>query len=114
LPATGGRLGRVLDEPVVIVARDTATAWLALIEIGFGLVLLIAALTRSHSAILFLGIAVGVAALIAVFEPSVGGGSLAIEREFAVVAATQLGEGGGDQPADVHLAGSDPRCDLRL
>ncbi len=80
-----------LDEPVVTVARYTATAWLALIELGLGLVLLIAGLTRSHSAILFLGIAGGVAALVAVFQPSVGGGSLAIEREFAVVAAIVMG-----------------------
>lgn len=80
-----------LDEPVVTVARYTATAWLALIELGFGLVLLIAALTRSHSAILFLGIAGGVAALVAVFQPSVGGDLLAIERGFAVVAAIVMG-----------------------
>ncbi len=80
-----------LDEPVVTVARYTATAWLGLIEIGFGLVLLTAALTRSHSAILFLGIAGGVAALVAVFQPSVGGDVLAIEREFAVVAAIVMG-----------------------
>lgn len=80
-----------LAEPVVTVARYTATAWLGMIELGFGLVLLIAALTRSHSAILFLGIAGGVAALVAVFQPSVGGDSLAIEREFALVAAIVMG-----------------------
>ena len=82
--ARAGFDGGIAD-PVVTVAGYTATAWLALIELGFGLVLLIAALTRSHSAILFLGIAGGVAALVAVFQPSVGGDSLAIEREFALV-----------------------------
>jgi hypothetical protein len=80
-----------LADPVVTVAGYTATAWLGLIEIGFGLVLLIAGLTRARSAILFLGIAGGVAALVAVFQPSVGGDSLAIEREFAVVAAIVMG-----------------------
>jgi len=80
-----------LDQPVVQVAGYTATALLGLIELVFGLVLLTAALSRAHSAILFLGIAGGVMALVAVFQPTVGGGWLAIEREFAVVAAIAMG-----------------------
>ncbi len=80
-----------LDEPVVTVAGYTATALLGLIEIVFGMTLLIAALTRSRQAILFLGIAGGVVALISVFQPSAGEGSLAIERGFAVVAAVVMG-----------------------
>lgn len=76
-----------LDEPIVNVAGFTATALLGLIELVFGIVLLSAALTRAQSTILFLGIAGGVMALVAVFQPSVGEGSLAIERGFAVVAA---------------------------
>lgn len=80
-----------LDEPVVEVAGYTATALLGLIEIAFGLTLLIAALTRSRQAILFLAIAGGVVALVAVFQPSAGEGSLAVERGFAVVAAVVMG-----------------------
>lgn len=80
-----------LDEHVVEVAGYTATALLGLIEIAFGLTLLIAALTRSRQAILFLSIAGGVVALIAVFQPSAGEGSLAVERGFAVVAAIVMG-----------------------
>ena len=80
-----------LDQPVVEVAGYTATALLGLIELVFGLLLLIAALSRVDGAILFLGIAGGVMALVAVFQPSVGNGSLAIERGFAVVAAIVMG-----------------------
>ena len=76
-----------LDEPVVEVAGYTATALLGLIELVVGIALLSAALSRAQSAILFLGMAGGVMALVAVFQPSVGEGSLAIERGVAVVAA---------------------------
>lgn len=86
---TAARAGvdSTLDDPVVTVAGFTATALLGLIEIAFGLVLLMAALARARSLILFLGITGGVAALVAVFQPSVGEGSLALERGFAVFAA---------------------------
>lgn len=80
-----------LDDPVVIVAGYTATALLGLIEIAFGLVLLIAAVAQARRAILFLGITGGVMALVAVFQPSVGEGSLAIEQGFAVIAALAMG-----------------------
>ncbi len=80
-----------LDQPIVEVAGYTTTALLGLIELVFGFLLLIAALTRANSAILFVGIVGGVMALVAVFQPSVGEGSLAIERRFAVVAAIVLG-----------------------
>ena len=80
-----------LDEPVVEVAGYTATGLLGLIEVVFGLLLLTAALSRAASAVLFLGIAGGVMALVAVFQPSVGEGSLAIERGFAVVVAIVMG-----------------------
>jgi len=76
-----------LDKPVVTVANYTATALLGLIEIAFGLVLLAAALSRARQTVLFLGIVGGVLALIAAFQPSIGHGSLAIERGFAVVTA---------------------------
>lgn len=83
---TAARAGvdSTLDEPVVTVAGFTATALLGLIEIAFGLLLLIAALAQARSVILFLGITGGVMALVAVFQPSVGEGSLALERGFAV------------------------------
>jgi hypothetical protein len=80
-----------LDQPVVEVAGYTATALLGLIELAFGLLLLTAALSRANGAILFLGIAGGVMALVAVFQPSVGEGSLAVERGFAVIAAIVMG-----------------------
>ena len=80
-----------LDQPVVEVAGYTATALLGLIELVFGVLLLTAALSRANSFILFLGIVGGVMALVAVFQPSVGEGSLAIERGFAVIAAIVMG-----------------------
>lgn len=80
-----------LDEPVVTVAGYTATALLGLIEIAFGLLLLIAALSRSRAAIMFFGITGGVMALVAVFQPSVGEGSLALERGFSVAVAILMG-----------------------
>lgn len=81
-----GSLGR----PVVTVAGFTATALLGLIVFGFGAVLLIGALARQRHVILVLGIIGGVAGLIAVFEPTVGGDSLSIERELGVWAAITM------------------------
>ncbi|MEO6157275.1 MAG: hypothetical protein ABIQ39_06555 [Ilumatobacteraceae bacterium] len=78
-----------IDKPTD-VAGFTATALLGFIELGFGVVLLIAALTRAREAILFFGIVGGVAALIAVFQPTIGNGSLAIERGFAVIVAIAM------------------------
>ena len=73
-----------LGQPVVTVAGFTATALLGLIVFGFGAVLLIAALARQRHVILTLGILGGVAGLIAVFEPNVGGDSLSIESGFGL------------------------------
>ncbi len=80
-----------LDEPIVSAANYTATAVLGLIELGIGIVLLSAALSRSREGILFIGIVGGVLALIAVFEPTIGNGALAIERPFAVIVAIVMG-----------------------
>jgi hypothetical protein len=80
-----------LDKPVVTVAGFTATALLGLIELGFGLALLIAAAARNRQAILLIGVIGGVAALVAVFQSNLGHGSLAIERGFAVWAAVAMG-----------------------
>lgn len=91
ITASRAGIDNSLDRPVVEVAGYTATALLGLIELLFGLVLLTAALSRALGAILFLGIAGGVMALVAVFQPSVGEGSLAIERGFVVVAAIVMG-----------------------
>lgn len=74
------------DVPIVSVAGFTATAILGLIEIGFGLIFLIAALARSRTAILFVAIIAGVMALVVVFQPTVGEVSLGIERGFALLA----------------------------
>jgi hypothetical protein len=50
-----------------------------------------ATITTRTSSLLFLGIIGGVVALVAVFQPSLGEGSLAIERTFAVIAAIVMG-----------------------
>lgn len=90
---TAARAGvdSTLDQPVVEVGGYTATALLGLLELALGIALLTAAIARARSVILFLGIAGGVMALVAVFQPSVGEGSLAIERNFAMVAAIVMG-----------------------
>jgi hypothetical protein len=74
-----------LDQPVVQVAGVTHTAILGMVELGIGLLLVWAGLSRSREAILFLTILFGAAALVAAIEPSVGGGALAIERSWAIV-----------------------------
>jgi hypothetical protein len=79
-----------LGQPVVTVAGFTATALLGLIVLGFGAVLLIAALARQRQVIMVLGIIGGVAGLIAVFEPTVGGDSLSIERELGLWVAIAM------------------------
>lgn len=74
-----------LDDPVTNVAGFTSTALLGLIELGFGVVLLIAALSRAREVILFLGIIGSVAAIIGIFQPDIGNGALAMEKGFAVL-----------------------------
>ena len=75
-----------LDVPIVSVAGFTATAILGLVEIGFGIIFLLAALTRARTSILFVAIIGGVMALVVVFQPTVGEVSLGIERGFAALA----------------------------
>lgn len=79
-----------LDQPVTNVAGFTATALLGLIELGFGAVLLIAALTRAREFILFLGIIGAVASIIGIFQPDIGHGALAMEKGFAVLMTVLL------------------------
>ena len=79
-----------LGQPVVTVAGFTATALLGLIVFGYGAVLLMAALGRQQRVILGLGIVGVVVGLIAVFEPSIGGDSLAIERRLGVWVAIAM------------------------
>lgn len=76
-----------LDDPVVEVAGLSHTALLGLIELGMGVVLLLAGLSRDRGAILFVSILFGAASLVAAIEPSVGGDALAIERSWAVTLA---------------------------
>jgi hypothetical protein len=73
-----------LDEPVVDVVGASHTSLLGLIEIGVGLLMIWAGLSRDRSAIIFLSLLFGAAALVAAIEPTVGGGALAIERGWAV------------------------------
>lgn len=79
-----------LEEPVVTVAGFTATALLGLIVFGFGAALLIAALAKQRHAILGLGIIGGVAGMIAMFEPNVGGASLSIGRGLGLWTAIAM------------------------
>lgn len=79
-----------LGQPVVTVAGFTATALLGLIVFGYGAVLLMAALGGQQHVILGLGIVGVVVGLIAVFEPSIGGDSLAIERRLGVWVAIAM------------------------
>jgi hypothetical protein len=80
-----------LDEPVVSVGGFTATAVLGMFAAGSGFALLCAALARARSAILLFAIIIGIVAVIAAIEPTLGNGALAIERSFAVL--TALGAG---------------------
>jgi hypothetical protein len=80
-----------LDQPVVEVAGVTHTAILGLVELGAGVVLLLAGLSRDRGAILFTSILFGAAALVAAIEPSVGGDALAIERSWAIVLVIGFG-----------------------
>lgn len=81
-PGFDGSLG----PPVVTVAGFTVTALLGPIVYGSGAVLLIAALVRQRHVILVLGILGGVAGSIAVFELTVGGDSVPIERRLGIFA----------------------------
>ncbi len=78
-------LDGAMDEPVVNVAGFTATALLGLIELGFGVVLLLAALGRAREFVLFLGVIGSVASIVAVFQPDIGNGALAMEKGLAVL-----------------------------
>lgn len=74
-----------LEEPVVQVAGISHTALLGAIEVGVGLLTILAGVSRDRGTMLFASITFGVAALVAAIEPSVGGDALAIERSWAVV-----------------------------
>ncbi|MCU1503234.1 MAG: hypothetical protein JWM12_2588 [Ilumatobacteraceae bacterium] len=75
------------EQHVVNVAGFNATALLGYIELAFGALLLISALSRARQAILFFGIVGFVASVVGIFQPTVGNGSLGLERGFAVLAA---------------------------
>lgn len=79
------------DEPVVSVGGFTATSVLGMFAAAGGFVLLVASLARSRSAILLLSIIIGVVAVVAAIEPTMGHGALAIERGFAVLTAIGAG-----------------------
>ena len=74
-----------LDEPVVQVAGISHTALLGVIEVGVGLLTVLAGLSGDRGTMLFASIAFGVAALVVAIEPGIGGGALGIERGWAVV-----------------------------
>ena len=74
-----------IDEPVVEVAGISHTALLGVIELGVGLLTILAGVSRDRGTMLFASIAFGVAALVVAIEPDVGGAALGIERSWAVV-----------------------------
>lgn len=74
-----------LNEPVVEVAGFTQNAALGIMEIAAGVLLLVAALSQSRGAILFFSIVIGIGAVVAWIEPTVG--DLPIERSFAAIVA---------------------------
>jgi len=73
------------DEPVVTVAGFTGTALLGIFLALAGFALLCSALGRSRSAIQFCAVVIGVLASVAVIEPSVRNGALALERGLAAI-----------------------------
>ena len=76
-----------LSEPIVDVAGVAHNAVLGIIEVVAGVVLLLAAVSRSRGAIMFVSIVVGVAAVVALIEPTVAGDTMPVERGFATVVA---------------------------
>ena len=66
------------DQPVVSVGGFTATSILGTFAAASGFVLLVASLARSRSAILLLAIIIGVVAVVAAIEPTMGHGALAV------------------------------------
>ena len=76
-----------LAEPVVDVAGFAHNATLGIVEILAGVLLLLAALSRSRGAIMFLAIVIGVAAVISLIEPTAAGDTMPIERGFAAIVA---------------------------
>ena len=71
------------EEPVVQVAGFSHTAILGLIQAGFGVCLLIAGATASRSATIFVGILLGVTALVGAIQTESFEKSLALEQAHA-------------------------------
>ncbi len=70
------------DDPVVEVAGLTHTATLGLIEIGTGIALLLAAVSRSRSAIAFWGVVLGIAGFVGAVQAESFRDSLALEASL--------------------------------
>ena len=88
----------IVHEPAVTETRRVSTfgsvalfavvagiVAVGLIELGFGVVLLLAALGRAREFVLFLGVIGSVASIVAVFQPDIGNGALAMEKGLAVL-----------------------------
>ena len=76
-----------LSEPIVSVAGVDHNAVLGIVELVAGIGLLIAAACRSRGAIIFMSVVIGIAALVALIEPTVTGDTMPVERGFAAVVA---------------------------
>jgi hypothetical protein len=84
-------LDEPLAEPVVEVAGFAHNAVLGIVEVVAGVLLLLAAISRSRGAIVFMSVVIGVAAVVALIEPTVGGDTMPIERGFAAIVAIVAG-----------------------
>jgi hypothetical protein len=83
IAATRAGLDSPLSDPVVSVVGFTHTATLGLIEVAFGLSLLLSGAMRSRTGEIFVASVLGVAAFVAAVQTSSFAGSLAIESSFA-------------------------------
>jgi hypothetical protein len=84
-------LDEPLAEPIVEVAGFAHNAVLGIVEVVAGVLLLLAAISRSRGAIMLMSIVIGVAAVIALIEPTVGGDEMPIDRGFAAIVAIVAG-----------------------
>lgn len=82
-----GGFSSPLNDPVVSVLGFTHTAVLGIVEVGAGLLLLLAAVSGSRGYQIFSGTMLGVFGVVAAAEPAKLQEQLAIEKSFAVILA---------------------------
>jgi hypothetical protein len=80
-----------LDDPAVTVGPFQGNALSGAIVFGLGLVFLIASLVADRNGVMFFGLAIGIASVIAAIEPNLGNGALDIERSLPLLLAIACG-----------------------